>query len=142
MSLTLRGLRANGPDSEWLEILVKNMKDELQRQVARVIAAGPEKPAEDKSEETKSPEKNDWQTRAGNARTLAVLSGTLERLGRLEMQLAKGREIKVRRHEEAARKALERRLDKLLDGGAAPKRPRKSEWRRCGAARPLGILGP
>lgn len=129
MSQTSRGARANGLDSEWLEILVKNVKDELQRQVARVVDAGAPKPAENKTDESAtgkadSAEENNWKTRAGNARTLAVLTGKLERL---EQQLAKGREIKVRRHEDAARKALERRLDKLLDGGAAGS---------------LGILGP
>jgi small-conductance mechanosensitive channel len=121
---TSRGKRANGPDSEWLELLVKNVKDELQRQVARVREAGDPKPPEEKQD---NPEVNNWQTRAGNARTLAVLTSTLDRLGRLEQQLARAREIKARRNDDKARTALERRLDKLLDGGAAPKRPRKSE---------------
>ena len=128
MSLTSRGKRANGPDSEWLELLVKNVKDELQRQVARVREAGDPKPPDDKPDEKQvNPETNNWQTRVGNARTLAVLTSTLDRLGRLEQQLARVREIKVRKNDDNARTALERRLDKLLDGGAAPKRPRKSE---------------
>jgi hypothetical protein len=107
MTHTSRGRRANGPDSEWLDLMVKNLKDELQRQLARVRDSGEN-------------EKSDARSRAADARTLAVLQNTLEKLGRLEQQRAVVRETKVSTHEQGARTALERRLDKLLDGGAAP----------------------
>ena len=107
--------RANGPDSEWLDLMVKNLKDELQRQLARVCEAAPQ-PGEDTT-----------KMRASDARTLATLQNTLERLGRLEQQRAQVREKKVAGHDQDTRAALERRLDKLLETGAAPQRADKPE---------------
>jgi hypothetical protein len=112
MAHAARGRRANGPDSAWLGLMVKNLKDELQRQLARVRDA--------------TDGANDAKARAADARTPAVLGSTLEKLGRLEQQRAQVRESKVAKHEQGARAALECRLDKLVDGGAAPKRSRKS----------------
>jgi hypothetical protein len=99
-------------DSDWLDLMVKNLKDELQRQLARVS---------DAEEGT-----GDARSRAADARTLAVLGNTLEKLGRLEQQRALVRETKVAKHEQGARTALECRLDKLVDGGPAPKRSQQS----------------
>ena len=110
-----RGQRANGPDCEWLDLMVKNLKDELQRQLARV------RDTEEKEE------KSDARSRAADARTLASLQNTLERLGRLEQQRAMVRETKVRKDADGARAALERRLDKLLGPGKPGKPARKPE---------------
>src|SRR5690606_11804473 len=88
MAPTARGRRANGPDCEWLDLMVKNRKDELQRQLARV------RDAEDGAHDAKS--------RAADARTLAALQNTLERLGRLEQQRALVRESKVAKHADGA----------------------------------------
>jgi phage terminase large subunit-like protein len=80
-------------DSDWLDLMVKNLKDELQRQLARVRDA--------------VDGENNARSRAADARTLAVLGNTLEKLGRLEQQRAQVRETKVRKHEQDARAALE-----------------------------------
>lgn len=93
--------------------MVKNLKDELQRQLARV------RDAEDGGHDAKS--------RAADARTLAALQNTLERLGRLEQQRALVRESKVAKHADGARAALVRRLDKLLEPGKPDKPARKPE---------------
>jgi len=113
MALTARGRRANGPDSGWLDLMVKNLKDELQRQLARVSDA--------------KHENDDARARAADARTLATLQTTLERLGRLEQQRALVRERKVAKDADGARAALERRLDKLIGPGKKTKPARKPE---------------
>jgi len=97
-------------DSEWLDEMVKNLKDELQSQLNRVRQASPK------------PEEDEAKMRASDARTLAALERTLERLVRLEQERAAVRESKVARHADGARAALERRLDKLLE----PRKPRKA----------------
>ncbi len=117
MAQTSRGARANGPDSEWLDLMVKNLKDELQRQLARV------RDTEDEDKDKKS----DARSRAADARTLASLQQTLEKLGRLEQQRAMVRETKVRKDADGARAALERRLDKLLGPAAKGKPARKPQ---------------
>jgi hypothetical protein len=115
MAQTSRGARANGPNCEWLDLMVKNLKDELQRQLTRV------RDTEEKDE------KSDARSRAADARTLASLQQTLEKLGRLEQQRAMVREAKVRKHADGARAALERRLDKLLEPAKKNKPARKPE---------------
>ncbi len=112
MALTSRGPRANGPDSGWVDLMVKNLKDELQRQLVRVRDAWEPKDG--------VPVVNDAKSRAVDARTLAVLGNALERLDRLEQRRAIVRETKVRKHDDDARTALERRLDKLAAAGEPP----------------------
>ncbi len=112
MALTSRGQRANGPDSGWVDLMVKNLKDELQRQLVRVRDAWELKDG--------VPVVNDAKSRAVDARTLAVLGNALERLDRLEQRRAIVRETKVRKHDDDARTALERRLDKLAAAGEPP----------------------
>jgi len=131
--VTSRGMRANGPDSGWVDLMVKNLKDELQRQLARVRQAGDPRDGGPKDgdpkdgEESSKPVVTDAKSRAADARTIAVLCNTLERLDRLEQQRAMVRETKVRKNAQDARTALERRLDKLLAGAAAPRGSCKPE---------------
>jgi len=108
---------AAGLESEWLDLMVRNLKDELQRQLSRV------RDTEDEDKDKKS----DAQSRAADARTLASLQQTLERLGRLEQQRAMVRETKVQKHADGARAALERRLDKLIAPAKKAKPARKPE---------------
>jgi hypothetical protein len=56
-------------------------------------------------------------SRAADARTLAALERTLERLSRLERERAAVREKKIAKHGTDARAALERRLDQRLAAG-------------------------
>lgn len=103
-------------DSEWLDEMVKNLKDELQSQLNRVRQASPK------------PEEDEAKMRASDARTLAALERTLERLSKLERERAAVREKKISPHDGQARTALERRLDKRLaaaakaDGAGKPQR--------------------
>jgi hypothetical protein len=96
-------------DEEWLDQMVKKLFRELEKQLAAVARS---KPA-------------DASTRAADARTLNSLERTLERLARLERERAAVRERKVVRHDDDARAALERRLDKLAGAGGAAKLPAK-----------------
>ncbi len=95
------------PDPLWLDEMVKKLIHELERQLAAVGKSKPRTTAE----------------RAADARTLASLERTLERLSRLETQRAAVREKKVANHDGGARAALERRLDQRLAAtrGAAGK---------------------
>jgi hypothetical protein len=99
------GIGADALVTEWLDDMVKKLKDELGRQLAR---------AKETAEEA-----NDARTRAADAVTLASLERTLERLARMEQARALVRETKIRR--EGARDALERRLDKLAAAGEKKK---------------------
>ena len=88
------------PDAEWLDTMVNKLIVELEKQLDAVS-----KPSKAKSTS---------QTRAADARTLAVLEQTLERLSRLERERAAVREKKIAKHGTDARAALECRLDKRL----------------------------
>jgi hypothetical protein len=90
-------------DCEWLDDMVKKLKAELEAQLKRVCEGGRTKNG--------APAKSTPAARAADARTLAVLERTLERLARMEQARAAVRETKV--SQEGARDALERRLDKL-----------------------------
>ena len=86
-------------DADWLDTMVDRLIKELERQLATV---------------SKAPKKGSTAlTRAADARTLAALENTLERLSRLERERAAVRAKKLT-HEPNARAALERRLDKRL----------------------------
>ena len=91
-------------DPEWLDSMVKRLITELEKQLAAVA---------DASKEGSTP-----VTRAADARTLAALERTLERLSRLERERAVVKEKKIA-HDGQGRAALERRLDKRLAAGGA-----------------------
>lgn len=103
---------AAADDEEWLDEMVKKLFRELEKQLARVSKAGAGENA---------------AGRAADARTLSSLERTLERLARLERERAAVRERKVVRHDDDARAALERRLDKLAGAAGAAKRPAKPD---------------
>jgi hypothetical protein len=106
---------ASGPDSDWLDTMVKKLITVLEAQLNAV--AGAELGG-------------DAASRAADARTLSALERTLERLSRLEQARAAVREKKVTEsgtsHGTGARAALERRLDKRLAALAKKKPARKS----------------
>ncbi|MDB5740211.1 MAG: hypothetical protein JWP16_1251 [Alphaproteobacteria bacterium] len=87
-------------DSEWLDTMVKRLIAELEKQLVAVAGA--------------QTDQSTPQSRAADARTLAVLERTLEKLARLERERATVREKKIARHDTQGRAALERRLDKRL----------------------------
>jgi hypothetical protein len=96
------------PEPQWLDTMVKKLITVLQAQLDAVSNVGTE---------------GDARSRAADARTLASLERTLERLSRLEHERAVVREKKITKHAEdgeSGRAALERRLDKRL--AAAPKK--------------------
>lgn len=103
-----------GPDNEWLDDMVKKLMTVLEAQLNAVADTQP---------------KADAATRAANARTLASLERTLERLSRLERERAQVREKKVAKAggPDGARQALERRLDKRLAALAKDKPAGKPE---------------
>ena len=87
-------------DADWLDTMVNKLIVELEKQLTAVGKA---------SKKGATP-----QSRAADARTLAVLEQTLERLSRLERERAAVREKKIAKHGTDARAALESRLDKRL----------------------------
>jgi hypothetical protein len=101
-------LKAADADTEWLDIMVKKLQCEMQRQLARV------------SDLDNPP--NTASERASDARTLMALERTLERLAKLERERASVKEKKIAKHDGSARTALERRLDKRL-AAAKPRGP-------------------
>ncbi len=94
---------------EWMDLMTKRLLRELDRQLHRI-------------EDNKPPETA--AERAADARTLASLERTLERLTRLETERASMRERKVAKSDDDARAELERRLGRLVDGGQAPETSR------------------
>ena len=92
-------------DPEWLDEMMTKLQRELERQLNRVASA--------------KTDDDDSRERAADARTLAALERTLERLARLERERALVKEKKIAKHGESARAALERRLDKRLAAGRA-----------------------
>ena len=91
-----------GPaDTEWLDEMVKKLKAELEAQLQRAID---------------NPSKRSSATaRAADARTLASLERTLEKLAQMEQARALVRETKI--SQQGVHDALERRLDKLAAAG-------------------------
>ena len=90
----------------WLDEMVNKLIAELEKQLTVVSET---------SKDGSTP-----VSRAADARTLAALERTLERLSKLERERAAVREKKVAKHDADARAALERRLDKRL-AAKAPK---------------------
>jgi hypothetical protein len=89
-------------NSEWMDVMVKRLFRELNRQLVQV--------------ESLKPEQACAADRVQNARVLASLERTLERLARLEKDREARREKKGLKHDDT-RKALERKLDKLVGRG-------------------------
>jgi hypothetical protein len=118
--VSFAGLRACGVgavdiDSDWLDDMVNRLFRELKRQLSQVETAKP------------ASETDQAGLRAANARTLAMLERTLERLVKLEQQRALMRETKVAAKHDGARVELERRIDRLAALAAAPADPGESE---------------
>ena len=87
------------PDADWLDTMVNRLIKELEKQMEAI---------------GKVPRKGSTaQTRAADARTLAALENTLERLSRLERERAAVAAKKIT-HDANPRAALERRLDQRL----------------------------
>lgn len=95
--------------TDWLDDMVKKLKDELEAQINRAAEALAAKKS------TAAPQKSSATGRASDARTLAALERTLEKLAQLEQARAVVRETKIKK--QGARDALERRLDKLAAAG-------------------------
>lgn len=101
-AIEAEGITPDDIDETWLDDMVKRLFVELKRQLSQV-------------EKSKSiPGAKAASERAADARTLASLERTLERLAKLEQQRALMRETKVAAKHDEARLALERRLDQLL----------------------------
>ena len=95
-------------EPQWLDEMVDRLKQELERQLNAMSGAAPQTPAE----------------RAADARTLASLERTLEKLAKLEAGRTMAREKKVKAGDVHA--ALERRLDQRLAGsGRAAGKPER-----------------
>jgi hypothetical protein len=105
-------ITSNDINTEWMDIMVKRLFKELNRQLAQV--------------ESLKPEQARAADRVQNARVLASLERTLERLARLEKDREGRRERKGLKNDDA-RKALERRLDKLVGTERAPEIPGDAE---------------
>ncbi|HVT24451.1 MAG TPA: hypothetical protein VHD95_07475 [Rhizomicrobium sp.] len=84
--------------SDWMDLMVKRLFSELNRQLLRI-------------ENQKLEQDFDGATRLQNARTLASLQRTLKELSHLERERDARRESKVKKTN--ARKTLESRLDQL-----------------------------
>lgn len=92
---------------KWLNDMVKRVFAELNRQLAQIEACPAPEGVKGEA------------ARATNARTLASLERTLERLSKLEMQRAEqnhklAAERKVQKKHASAREKLELRLDRLV----------------------------
>lgn len=107
-------------NADWLDDMVKRLFAELSRQLEQV-------------EKSPAPEGVKGETqRATNARTLASLERTLERLSKLELQRAesreeKKREKKVQKKHGGARQKLEQRLDRLVAAHTSFSGPQPSD---------------
>ena len=99
-------IEAEPIDSDWLDEMVNKLKAELEAQLRRA-ATNPEEAAS-------------VAARAADARTLASLERTLEKLAAIEQARALVRETKISKQD--TRDALECRLDKLAAAGKPSKR--------------------
>ena len=96
-------------NSEWMDLMVKRLFRELNRQMCQV---------ENQKAQTSAP-----GDRMENARVLASLQGSMAKLMRLEAERETHRKGKNVTKNADARKALERKLDKLA-AAARKKKPR------------------
>jgi hypothetical protein len=97
--------------SDWMDLMVKRLFKELNKQLLQV--------------EHRKAEELDKGERLQNARTLASLEQTLEKLARLERSREAAREKKVARTD--ARQTLERRLDQFSGRKRADSVPDESQ---------------
>jgi hypothetical protein len=93
--------------SHWIDLMSKRLRRELNRQMCQV--------------ESQQAAKSTSTDRKENARVLASLQGTMEKLARMEVQRDARRKGKNTAKDADARKALERKLDKLASARAAEK---------------------
>jgi hypothetical protein len=98
--------------SDWMDLMVKRLFSELNRQLLQVENQKPEQAL-------------DGPTRLQNARTLASLQHTLKELSHLEREREARRETKVKKTD--ARKTLESRLDQLAGRSAKAGLPDESK---------------
>lgn len=100
--------------SDWMDLMVKRLFAELNRQLCQV-------------ESKKDSDMTTAGDRMENARVLASLQQTLERLARMEAQRDLVRKGKNVAKDADARKALERKLDQLAAARNANDNSRKSQ---------------
>jgi len=110
------GRQADDIPPGWMDNMIRRLFDEWNREMIKLedLKNGSNKSA-------------DAASRAHDARTLAQLERSLERLIRLETGRATLRSTKVSNNHEGARAALVRDLDKLLGPGNAPQVPGGTE---------------
>jgi 23S rRNA pseudoU1915 N3-methylase RlmH len=106
------GRQAKDIPPGWMDHMIRRLFDEWNREMIKLedLKSGSNKSA-------------DAASRAHDARTLAQLERSLERLIKLETARAALRSTKVSNNNEGARAALVRDLDKLLGPGNAPQVP-------------------
>lgn len=100
--ITLEGLDPNDINPDWLDDMVKRLFREVQRQLSQV-------------ESFKSGSDVAVADREKNARTLAALEQTLERLNRLDAERSAIRKSKGTKYDGNARKSLERKIGRIVE---------------------------
>ena len=99
---TLREIKPEDIDSEWLDDMVHRLFRELKRQLEAV------------EESAVSKLMNEAPSRHANARTLDTLQRTLERISRMEAERTAKRVARSVKDAEEARASLQRKLDQFL----------------------------
>lgn len=97
------GIHPEDIDANWMDEMIKRLFHEMRKQVSQLETAMVD-----------SDTKEQAARRATNARSLASLEKTLERLARLEEKRETTQEMKVINVCETARLEMERRLDQCL----------------------------
>jgi len=99
--ISLDDLDPNDINPDWLDNMVKRLFTEVQRQLSQV-------------EGFKAESNTGVAEREKNARTLASLEHTLERLNRLDAERSAIRKSKGLKHDGNVRKTLARKLSRVL----------------------------
>lgn len=97
------GIRPKDIDEAWMDETMKRLFHEIRKELSQLETA---MKRDDTADEA--------NRRSANARTLASLERTLERLAQLEQRRVFNREMKVVGSDDEARAALVRRLDQRL----------------------------
>ncbi|MDE2182879.1 MAG: hypothetical protein KGJ78_07650 [Alphaproteobacteria bacterium] len=113
--LAAKGVTPEDIDEKWLDDMVKRLFRELKRELSQMESSRPATGIDQA------------HLRAANARALASLERTLERLACLERQRVLIRETKVMLNHVNARQALECRLDQRLAAIRALPAPERIE---------------
>ena len=115
------GITAEDIPPGWIDDMVKRLFEELNRQMLRFENTGSTAPDSDATQASKPGNKHDQSPtdRERDARTLARLEGTLNRLTKLEMQRASLRATKSTRSKSATRGAIHTKVLGKLGRGAA-----------------------